>query len=139
MLFPLCNTFSANRLRRATKNDVHISHAFIPQRIEYLQKHGQIPEAGVGMTITDKAPYLILAFNPKGPIGRTGMVKAGDQLLYVDDVAVGVLSCRVYPPFPKATEKKSLMPWFSKVYNHDRLESMCNLSLSPLHVMQAHT
>jgi hypothetical protein len=65
-------------------------YTFVPQRIEYLQKHGHIPEAGVGMTITDKAPYTILAFNPKGPIGRTGMVRVGDQLLYVDDIAVGV-------------------------------------------------
>jgi hypothetical protein len=60
------------------------------QRINYLQQHGQMPEAGVGMTISDKPPYIVLAFNPKGPIGRTGMVKVGDRLLFVDDVPVSL-------------------------------------------------
>ena len=42
------------------------------QRVDYLEKNNRVPEAGVGMTITERAPFKVLELTAGGPAQKTG-------------------------------------------------------------------
>ena len=55
-------------------------------KARYLREHGQIPEAGVGMTISDVFPFKVIELRPEGPAHKTDVIKAGDELVKVDSI-----------------------------------------------------
>mmetsp|Transcript_19511 Transcript_19511/g.64718 ORF Transcript_19511/g.64718 Transcript_19511/m.64718 type:complete len:762 (+) Transcript_19511:65-2350(+) len=66
-----------------------VSDESFEQRKKYLEKHGVIPEAGVGMTITEKYPFEVILLVPGGPAERTGIIKVGDILHSIDGKQIG--------------------------------------------------
>ncbi|KAJ1489599.1 hypothetical protein T484DRAFT_1779611, partial [Baffinella frigidus] len=86
---------------RVLVDDGVMEQASYIQRVDYLEKNNQVPEAGVGMTITERAPFKILELTKGGPAQKTGTaplayrqrtIKVGDILIRIDDSNIQVFS-----------------------------------------------
>eukprot|EP00960_Hanusia_phi_P007082 201984-Hanusia_phi.AAC.3 len=66
-----------------------VSNESFEQRKKYLEKHGIVPEAGVGMTITEKYPFEVMHLVSGGPAERTGIIRVGDILHSIDGKQIG--------------------------------------------------
>ena len=60
------------------KPETHVARA------RYIEEHGYVPDAGVGMTISETHPFTIVVLRPNGPAGKAGVIKIGDELTKVD-------------------------------------------------------
>ncbi len=61
------------------KPETHVARA------RYIEEHGYVPDAGVGMTISETHPFTIVDLRPNGPAGKAaGAIKIGDELTKVD-------------------------------------------------------
>ena len=60
------------------KPETHVARA------RYIEEHGYVPDAGVGMTISETHPFTIVVLRPNGPAGKAGVIKIGDELAKVD-------------------------------------------------------
>lgn len=52
-------------------------------KVRHLQNQQRVGEAGVGMTITECAPYKVLELTPRGPAYKSGKVMVGDTLIRI--------------------------------------------------------
>jgi hypothetical protein len=74
------------------QQDGFISMESYHAKVQHLQQHGRLPEAGVGMTIRERHPFSIEDLRPDGPAARdsdllvlkTAVIKIGDELTKVD-------------------------------------------------------
>jgi hypothetical protein len=57
---------------RVLVDDGVMDQANYLQKVEDLEKNNRIPEAGVGMTITERAPFKVLELTVGGPAQKTG-------------------------------------------------------------------
>jgi hypothetical protein len=60
------------------KPETHVARA------RYIEEHGYVPDAGVGMTMSETHPFTIVDLRPNGPAGKAGVIKIGDELAKVD-------------------------------------------------------
>ena len=75
-----------NELRKlkVLQQDGIISADSYQARAAYMQEHGCVPEAGVGISIRERYPFAIEDVRPDGPAAKTGVIKKGDELTKVD-------------------------------------------------------
>jgi hypothetical protein len=78
--------FLQNELQKLQQLQIHgfMSPESHDARARYLQEHGYVPEAGVGMTISETHPFTIVALRPDGPAKKTEVIRIGDELKKVD-------------------------------------------------------
>lgn len=51
---------------------------------EFLRQHGKPAQGGVGMLLSDTAPFKVLQLTPGGPAERTQHIRVNDILVSVD-------------------------------------------------------
>jgi hypothetical protein len=94
--------FLQNELQKLQQLQIHgfMSPESHDARARYLQEHGYVPEAGVGMTISEIHPFTIVTLRPDGPAKKTEVIRIGDELKKVDGYTLeGILTGeQVAPP-----------------------------------------
>ena len=73
------------KLQVLQQNGIITSSSY-EEKARYLQEHGAVAEAGVGMNIAERHPFKVIDMRPGGPALKTGVIKCGDELQKVDGV-----------------------------------------------------
>lgn len=66
------------------KRDGILGEASFIAKQEFLRQHGKPAQGGVGMLLSDTAPFKVLQLTPGGPAERTQHIRVNDILVSVD-------------------------------------------------------
>jgi hypothetical protein len=135
--FPDPVGFLQNELQKLQQLQIHgfMSPESHDARARYLQEHGHVPEAGVGMTISETHPFTIVALRPDGPAKKTEVIRIGDELKKVDGCTLeGTLTGEQVAPL-----SRSLSLSLSRAHAHAlSLSLSLSLSIVRQHVQAPH-
>jgi hypothetical protein len=79
-----------NELQNLTSlmNDGMISPGAFDDKARYLREHNVVADAGVGIDIADRHPFVLKELRAGGPAEKTLVIKVGDMLEKVDKVTL---------------------------------------------------
>ena len=79
-----------NELQNLTTlmNEGMMSPAAFDDKARYLREHKVVADAGVGIDIADRHPFVVSGLRAGGPAEKTQVIKVGDMLDKVDKVTL---------------------------------------------------